>query len=46
MSFRLVTDATVARYLAFIARMVAGGLALHRVQSLGSSGSRVGKLIG
>jgi hypothetical protein len=34
MSFRLLTKATVAPYLAFIARMVAGGLALHRIQSL------------
>jgi hypothetical protein len=31
MSFRLFTDATIAAYFAFIAGMVAGGLALHRV---------------
>jgi len=34
MSFRLLADAIVAPYLALIARMVTGGLALHRVQSL------------
>jgi hypothetical protein len=34
MSFRVLTDAPVAPYLAFIARMVVGGLALHGVQSL------------
>jgi hypothetical protein len=42
MSFRLVADVTVARYLAFIARMVAGGLALHRVQSLKAARDRAG----
>jgi len=40
--FRLLTDATVARYLAFIARMVAGGLALHRVQRLKTMRDRTG----
>jgi hypothetical protein len=42
MSFRLVTDATVTRYLAFIARTVAGGLALHRVQSVKAVRDRTG----
>jgi hypothetical protein len=42
MCFRLVTDATVARYLAFIARMFAGGLALHRVESLKAMRDRTG----
>ena len=34
MSFRLLPDATVAPYLAFIVCVITGGLALHRVQSL------------
>jgi glutamine synthetase len=42
MSFRRLADATVAPYLAFIARMVAGGLALHRVQSLKAVRDRTG----
>jgi hypothetical protein len=43
MSFRLLTDAP-APYLAFIARMVAGGLARHRVQSLKAVRDRTGQL--
>jgi hypothetical protein len=42
MSFRLLTDATVAPDLAFIARMVAGGLVLHRVQSIKAVRDRTG----
>ena len=34
MSFRLLGGAIVAPYLAFIARMVEGGLALHRFKVL------------
>jgi hypothetical protein len=41
MSFRLLTDAPAA-YLAFIARMVAGDLARHRVQSLKAVRDRTG----
>ncbi len=41
MSFRLLTDAP-APYLPFIARMVAGGLARHRVQSLKAVRDRTG----
>ncbi len=42
MSFRLLTDATVVPYLAFIAPMVAASLALHRVQSLKALRDRTG----